>query len=277
MQEASREAACTKRKGPGLVGSYIERLDRMGLEHLSDTDRVILDYFCPRLKIKDAEDKDDGIAEEEEEEDRIDLDGKGKEGKGTEQLSLLWSILTCPYSGNYPRNVGIGKKVNAFISRLQRLGLHTPPRSRSELSERSPFTPTDLVRSVAVQFTTELKRMYSKGSYELYKKIQEDVSAVENFVSPNKMSQNPRKIAPITKSEQPFVGFSERELAGVFFKQGGELKGRLVELASGRSRRETEYMIKQFIADIDPDNLTSRQREKAGCRAAIKLLPLKNL
>jgi hypothetical protein len=58
------------------------------------------------------------------------------------------------------------------------------------------------------------------------------VTAVENYVSLNKLSQNPRAIAPITKSAQPFVGFSERDLAGFFFKRGGELKERLVELAS---------------------------------------------
>lgn len=88
----------------------------------------------------------------------------------------------------------------------------------------------------------------------------------------------------MTTSKQPYIGFTERELAGFYFKSGGKLKERLVELASldgactsirdaqeWISRKEPGYLIKQFITDIDPDNLTSRQRGKAGHRAAIKL------
>lgn len=171
IQEASQEAARIKRKCQVLIGSFIERLDCMGLEHLSDTDREILDCFCPRLKIKDAEDKDDGPAEEDEEQDNTDLEGDIKGGKDTEQLRFLLSFASCLYSGNYPRDSGIGQKVNAFLSRLQQLGLYTPPRSRSETKETMPFPPGDLVRSVTVQLTAELKRMYRKGSYELQKKV----------------------------------------------------------------------------------------------------------
>ncbi|KAG0292156.1 hypothetical protein BGZ96_004452 [Linnemannia gamsii] len=246
IQKASREAATTtKRKGQALIGAFIECLDCMGLGHLSDTDREILDYFCPRLKIKHAKDRDNGTAkEEDDEEDDTDLEGTAKGVKDTEQLRFLWSFLICLYS--------------------------------------------------AVQLTTELKGMYIKGSYELHNKltasrekgflrpdaeirIREDMSAVENFVLLNKMSQNSRKIAPITNSEQPFVGFSERDLAGVFFKRGGQLRERLVELASldgictsivdsqtWIGWKESGYLIKQFIADIDPDNLTSRQKGRAG-------------
>lgn len=116
------------------------------------------------------------------------------------------------------------------------------------------------------------------------------MSAVENYVLLNKLSQNSQAIAPITESEQPFVGFSEQDLAGFFFKRGGELKERLVELASldgictsladvhdWIGRKEPGFLIKQFIADINPDNLTSRQRGKAGNRAAFKLLSLDDL
>lgn len=104
------------------------------------------------------------------------------------------------------------------------------------------------------------------------------------------MTQNPRRIVPITKMEQPFVGFSERELAGFFFKRGGELKKRLIELASVDGvctsivdardwicAKEPGYLFKQFVADIDPEGLTSRQRGKVGRRAAIKLLSLDDL
>ncbi|KAG0312174.1 hypothetical protein BGZ97_011395 [Linnemannia gamsii] len=109
-------------------------------------------------------------------------------------------------------------------------------------------------------------------------------------LSLNNMTQNPRRIVPITKMEQPFVGFSERQLAGFFFKWGGELKKRLIELASVDGvctsivdardwigAKEPGYLFKQFVADIDPEGLTSRQRGKVGRRAAIKLLSLDDL
>lgn len=90
IQEASREAATTKRKGQALIGAFIECLDCMGLGHLSDTNREILDYFCPRLKIKEAEDRDNGTAkEEDDEEDDTDLEETAKGGKDTEQLVPL--------------------------------------------------------------------------------------------------------------------------------------------------------------------------------------------
>ncbi|KAF8958121.1 hypothetical protein BGZ46_002037, partial [Entomortierella lignicola] len=299
IQEASREAARIKRKGQILIGTYIERLESIGKD-LSNTDRAILDLLSRRLVIKDAErlDTDDEEIESNSNDD-AELEGKVKAGKGAEQLAFLWAFLKSIYSGNPPNNVGMGQKVNAFIYRLCQLGLYTQPRSLSEINERMPFTPTDLVRSVATDLKAQLERIYRRGSYDLYNKlketqkdvqIREDISAVENFILLNKMSNNSRRIVPITKSEQPFVGFSERELVGFFFKQGGKLKQRVLELASSDGvctsiadaqnwvgGKEPGYLIKQFIANIDPDNLTSRQRGKVGRRAAIKLLPLTEL
>lgn len=174
IQEALYEAARIKREGQRLIGSFIDCLSRMGLEHLSDSDREILNCFCPGLSKKDAEDvnaaEEEGAEEEEgaAEEDDTDLEGSGKKGKGTGQLQFFMSFLVCLYSGNNPRNTGMAQKVRAFISRLQDLGLYVPPPPRLE---QMPFTPTDLVRSVAGQLTVELKNMYKKGSYGLYKKV----------------------------------------------------------------------------------------------------------
>lgn len=91
----------------------------------------------------------------------------------------------------------------------------------------------------------------------------------------------------MTTSKQPYIGFSERELAGFFFKNGGKLKEKLMEVASKDGvhptlvdvqgwigEKEPGFLIKNFIADIDPENLTSRQRGKSGHRAKIKLWPL---
>ncbi|KAG0347945.1 hypothetical protein BG004_006508 [Podila humilis] len=117
--------------------------------------------------------------------------------------------------------------------------------------------------------------------------IQPDVSAVENFLYLNKLTGNSRRMVPITSSTQPFVTFSERELAAFFWKRK-VLKERLVELGkldnmtinsmknldAWIAGKETGYTIKTFVADVAPQGLTSRQRKRAGHRSAVKLWSL---
>lgn len=94
----------------------------------------------------------------------------------------------------------------------------------------------------------------------------------------------------MTSQEQPFVGFSERELAGFFMKREGDLKTSLTELASNEGvaptiqdvqewigTKEPGYLLKRYLVDIDPSDLTSRKKGKAGHRAGIKLMSLKAL
>jgi len=143
-----------------------------GIENLDPSDRTILGLLYQPVSMSDVkydEDEDDDDDEEEEEEDGTGLGGSKKSrSKHKEQLPFLLSFLKYLYSGNYPR---LGNKVSAFFSRLQDLGLHTQPRGRDELEEISPFTPRDLVRSVAVQLKAELQKMYKNGSCELHKKV----------------------------------------------------------------------------------------------------------
>ncbi|KAG0163363.1 hypothetical protein DFQ29_003149, partial [Apophysomyces sp. BC1021] len=170
-----------------------------------------------------------------------------------------------------------------------------------------PFTPTDLVRSVVGQLKGELKRMYKNGTCDLHKmlkkidkrqpdmsnmeiQIRGDLSAIENYLTLNKMSPNPRRIIPMTSLKQPYIGFSERELAGFFFKSGGTLKQMLMELATKDGvhatvtdvqnwigEKEPGFLIKQFVADIHPEGLKGRQKRKAGRRGKVKLWSLDTL
>ncbi|KAF9994883.1 hypothetical protein BGZ80_007662, partial [Entomortierella chlamydospora] len=91
--------------------------------------------------------------------------------------------------------------------------------------------------------------MYKNGSRELHQKlkelkekilgpnvdveIQEGRSAVENYLTLNKLTRVPRRIVPLTSSKQLFVNFSLRELAGFFFAHGGVLRARIQELLRG--------------------------------------------
>ncbi|KAG0194966.1 hypothetical protein BGX28_002721, partial [Mortierella sp. GBA30] len=71
---------------------------------------------------------------------------------------------------------------------------------------------------------------------------------------------------------------------------GGKLKERLVELAikdgvhatitdiqNWLGEKEPGFLIKRFVADIDPQNLKGRRKRKASRRAKIKLWPLNML
>ncbi|KAF9913604.1 hypothetical protein FBU30_003235, partial [Linnemannia zychae] len=169
IQEASREAVRIKRQGQILIGTYIELLNNIGLDEISEVDREILDHFSKRLVKEDAECLDANNEAEQNDDDDAEIDGKVKSGNAG-QLEFLWGFLKSVYSGNPARDVGIGKKVNNFISRLCELGLYTQQRSLSEIKETMPFTPTDLVRSVATDLKAQLERMYRGGSYELYTK-----------------------------------------------------------------------------------------------------------
>ncbi|KAI8606022.1 hypothetical protein EDD21DRAFT_79589 [Dissophora ornata] len=168
------------------------------------------------------------------------------------------------------------------------------------------FTAKSLVRSVAGQLSVELKKMYKNGTQLLYDqvkalkdkgrledhtdiRIQENISAAENYIALNELIPSSWRLVPITSLQQPFVTYSERELA-LFFWKRPLLKQRLVELALSDEDstiltstidleawiggREPGFIIKSFISDIDPVGLSNRQKRKAGNRGAIKLLSL---
>ncbi|KAK3830856.1 MAG: hypothetical protein JOS17DRAFT_150734 [Linnemannia elongata] len=164
-----------------------------------------------------------------------------------------------------------------------------------------------LVRSVSVQLAVELQRIYGHGTQDLHMQatamveklilppesdisIQDDISAVENFLQLNRITGNRRRIVPLTTSELPFVSFTEPELASFFWKRE-PLKTRLTDLVaedgsptnalsdihSWIAGKGPGIIIKQFIADVAPQVKTSRQRRKAGHRGAVKLLTLEQI
>ncbi|KAF9994844.1 hypothetical protein BGZ80_007675, partial [Entomortierella chlamydospora] len=122
-----------------------------------------------------------------------------------------------------------------------------------------------------------VKRQLDKSDSEI--QIRGDLSSIENYITLNTLAPNPRKIVPMTSSKQPYVGFTERELAGFFYKSGGTFKEKLVELAAKDgvypiSKKEPSFLINQFVADIDPEGLKGRRKRKTGRRGKIKLWSL---
>ncbi|KAF9992115.1 hypothetical protein BGZ79_003492, partial [Entomortierella chlamydospora] len=104
-----------------------------------------------------------------------------------------------------------------------------------------------------------VKRQLDKSDSEI--QIRGDLSSIENYITLNTLAPNPRKIVPMTSSKQPYVGFTERELAGFFYKSGGTFKEKLVELAA----KDGVYPIK---------GLKGRRKRKTGRRGKIKLWSL---
>ncbi|KAF8909823.1 hypothetical protein BGZ58_005963, partial [Dissophora ornata] len=96
-------------------------------------------------------------------------DGHGEGNK----TAFLQCFLTYLYSGNLPQNKGNGAAVNAFISRLQDLGiLPKLEKTKAEtLRNIKEYTPSHIVRAVASQLTAELKRHYKHGCKELSEKV----------------------------------------------------------------------------------------------------------
>ncbi|KAI8598733.1 hypothetical protein EDD21DRAFT_406599 [Dissophora ornata] len=115
--------------------------------------------------------------------------------------------------------------------------------------------------------------------------IWEDISAIENFIRLNELPGYPRKIVPITSSQQPFVSFSEKELVAFFWKRE-PLERKLLQMAAldGLSggglqdvqgwirTREPGFLIKRLLVGVDPQGLTKRKREKVGHHATVSLL-----
>jgi hypothetical protein len=195
MQEAPRLVAGVKREAQRVIGHFIETLrNRMDkaeddkkteLESMkppqvmsekrrlqarknavSDLERTILLSFCGQVKPKDAYDHNDEVGGDKEENDH-DI-----ENRQDMECRVMISFMTYLYSGNYPReNSKAGSIANHLINWLIKSGIHHPARTRSELQQTMAFTPTFLVRSVAAQLATELKRMYGHGARDLHNKV----------------------------------------------------------------------------------------------------------
>ncbi|KAF9916185.1 hypothetical protein FBU30_001514, partial [Linnemannia zychae] len=266
-------------------------------------ERAIMKCLCADTEIKaeeeEADNDGDDLAPAEKAQygsNLTDSDGKG---------SFFLSFLTFLYSGNRPRTTSRdGIPLNNLIEWLIMNHFLNPPHERRDLNVRMIFTPVSLVRSVSTELETGIRRMYGQGTFDLHKKasalkakgilnkdvyteIQRDISAVENFLYLNRLTSNSRRIVPMSSSRQPFVCFSENDLVHFFWKRP-VLKQRLIQFASEEdfhvsstqdltdwvSYMRPGYIIKRFLCDVAPADLSSRERRKAGHRAAIKLMSL---
>ncbi|KAG0367743.1 hypothetical protein BGZ54_003357 [Gamsiella multidivaricata] len=173
----------------------------------------------------DADDYDgQEKAEKEQEKDVGDLERKDSDHLQfhtvlLHNLHIYDSIVTTN---------AVGKHVQQFVDRAADFMLLQRRNDRGAIVARKPYPATDLLRSVASQLLTEVKKQYRNGSIELEKKpktlnakglvsdgvcteIDQDIPAIENIVLLNQSSKSYRKTALLTSMEQPFISLSERE------------------------------------------------------------------
>ncbi|KAI1297435.1 hypothetical protein EDD11_007125 [Mortierella claussenii] len=68
-----------------------------------------------------------------------------------------------------------------------------------------PFKGADLLKKRIE------RRQLDKSDREI--QVRGDLSAIENYVTLNALVSNPQKTVPVMSSKQPYVDFTERELA----------------------------------------------------------------
>ncbi|KAG0294134.1 hypothetical protein BGZ96_001756 [Linnemannia gamsii] len=263
----------------------------MGAGDLLPTDREYLDLLCPRI-VPEESNKNENVAHASPDDD--------DDIKNDRQQQFLLAFLRFLYSGNYPREQGVGRSVNGLIQRLKGLGLFDRFTAVS-FARQVGFTRDydfSVHRTCAISIfppdggtqedlkDQKVKDEDSLKGYDL--EIHQEKTAVENFLEFNRMSGNTRRIAPMSSSKDGFVSFSEREIIGLFWKRP-MIKAKILELVTPvfpgclalddvttiwLRDQEPGFVIKSLLCDVALVGLTSRQRGKAGYRAAIKLMTI---
>ncbi|KAG0041871.1 hypothetical protein BGZ83_001203 [Gryganskiella cystojenkinii] len=305
----------TKRRCQILIGLYLEDLfyprstsgnlrPAIPVATVSEQDQAVLNSLCPPLASKEMTEGSDDVSSAEDGQD---------DGSNT---PFIHSLLSSLYSGNRPGDGKVGSVVNAFISRLQRMGhLGTLQSVKTDLLNRGKdYAPSFLVRSVASQLSAELRRHYRHGAKKLSEQIltlikkgqlasnqamdlKSKEPAIQLFVRANALAGRRWRLSPLSSEEHGYMTFTESELAAFLHKRD-ELHPVLKELIgfTDQQRRLTQVeltqdwlplqtpglLIQQLIAPVDPrasngDRLHGRQKKNAGVAATIKIVTPEDL
>ncbi|KAF9537618.1 hypothetical protein EC957_007865 [Mortierella hygrophila] len=272
LQEAVQSAATVKRNAQRLIGEFVETL-AVRMHAAEETKRAELQKVSPPMTMTNVDRrkaKRDAVTKDER-----------------DILTHLCVRIKPNVADKEQQDVdktGVGVAVNKLIDRLTDLGFHHPIRARRDLNETMPFTPSMPVRSATAMVEKHLLPPETDNG------IQDDISAVENFLQLNRITGNRRRIIPLTSFELPFMSFTEPEFASFFWKreslktqladlvaEDGSPANTLVDITNWIAGKGPGIIIKQFNADVAPQVKTSRQRRKAGHHGAVKLLTLEQI
>ncbi|KAF9940486.1 hypothetical protein BGZ70_006332, partial [Mortierella alpina] len=194
LKDVTKLASDTKRSCQLLVGRFVEQLSTENV--ISSSDRDLLDLVCPRIPARTSQ---GGTGTTTESSDPIDDDTEAQ----TCYAQFFTSLATYVYSGSCPSSSKTGRQVDRFISRAHELGLC------EKLDRRT------IRRAMPYPGSMKLKERRPETSVP---EIDNNRSAVENFLVLNNSNKKPWKLAPLSPAEHGFINISEKELVILFFK-----------------------------------------------------------
>ncbi|KAF8919712.1 hypothetical protein BGZ58_004580, partial [Dissophora ornata] len=259
LNEAVETAATVKRKLQRLVGGFIRLIFSRGAFEASD--RQILDHLSPRTET-DAKGSS-----------AIKSKGKKKTKCGYDHVGFIGMLARYLHSGNPPGNSNIGNDVKQFISRAQDLGLLSkqvwqPTRNVMK------FPAVTVTRSITSDL---LEKQFKKGllAAGVNIAIDDNVSAIENFIRLNKINGDRWNTVPFTPVEQPFILFSELDLVNIFWSNPilkdwlsgnvrlkGDAKPALADVVGWLSTQGPGWLISRLLTDIGRVDRQDSERKR---------------
>ncbi|KAF9159008.1 hypothetical protein BGX21_003433, partial [Mortierella sp. AD011] len=272
-----------------LVGRYIQYI--IAQDMIQEEDRKLLNCICPPISApRDANDVQ-GDAE-------VDTGPVDDDRKGDKQEQFLRALIRCIYSRKHPKKELT--EVILFIDRVCELGFFKMP-PKSQINEPMEFNPTDLLQNLGTQLKTQFNRHWRTGTKELYQslmtrqskgilpagikiEIDNEISAIENFVQLNRIGKNRRKLAPMTPVAQTFVMFTERQLCSIFWKSR-ILQERLFRIAGERYTNCTDlhnwvscqapgFLITQLLSNVGRPEHRTNHEGRRGFKEVTKYMSL---
>ncbi|KAG0222161.1 hypothetical protein BGW42_006817, partial [Actinomortierella wolfii] len=274
IRRAVREATDVKRRCQEIIGMFLERVFSNGVL-LKNEDRELLDYLCPNPNTVIA----------------------AKATSGARTTNKAKNSSSANDNNEHNRDD---------------YGLFGPIAP----ADKTMFPPNLLVRPVTTQLISELKRHYQEGSKAMCIELQQrqhappavplfdptGLTTIEEFFWYRHLANGTWRITPVSRSENDFITFPERELGGLFQKSPilqRELRNLIYDQSNNHHANTAEQasraitqaeviddwlptqppgvIIERFVAIIPKENLTVRQRGKAGHVAAVKRMTLEEI
>ncbi|KAG0007767.1 hypothetical protein BGZ80_004246 [Entomortierella chlamydospora] len=251
LRKIVQEVTDIKRSCQQLIDRYIERLSTSGVFQ-ENLDRELLDKLCSRIPSTATTSNEDKIDDEKEEELRRMREALGKETDNSLFIGMLMPHLHSgkPVSGNTPN----AQAMRRFIKRLENLVLLERNTKESELLRSA------LLKSAA------LNSKRTRDSYQAIAKIDVDdnMSAIENFIHLNKISKNKHRIAPTTPMGLPMLSFTEHQLTILFSKDDFLMNSMRSWLDDITDRRIIQSDITDWVATNPPGSFITKLPSPVG-------------
>ncbi|KAK3810077.1 MAG: hypothetical protein J3Q66DRAFT_391248 [Benniella sp.] len=267
LREVTHHAADTKRAFQRLVGQFIECI--MKPEGLKEGDRDILDLLCPRVVVAE-------LNQDQPEGDTMEPDEDPTKEDNSDQAQFIKSMLLFIWNGKTPYGK-LQDNLVKFINRIQELGLWEQQVVEAWAKARE-YPGSSFLSSVSQQLCLEFKGIYRRGTLEMTKQLEtkkkkgvlsdktdiaidDNVSAIENFIRLNRLNNNRRKIVSLTGNKNPMITISESDLLQLLLKST-KIKTSLEKMVRESENMEskakvTRQKIETWLGGVPPGTVVS--------------------